>query len=158
MGGGAAPGPGAPPPPPPTAGPRRPPPPPPTAPPPPPAAARGAATRAGVAGGPARRTARVRLAVMDGRNVIGLSKAVRAQLGVDIGDEVDATIDLDTDERDVQVPDDLAAALTDAGARAAFDALALSRRTESARGGASPPRPETRERRIATAVADLAGA
>ena len=103
------------------------------------------------------RTARVRLAVMDGRNVIGLSKAVRTQLGVDIGDEVDATIDLDTAEREVEVPDDLATALTDAGARAAFEGLSYSRRKEIARSVAEAKRPETRERRIAAAVAELAG-
>ena len=117
----------------------------------------GGGKRAAVVVGIGDRTARVRLAVMDGRNVIGLSKAVRAQLGVDIGDEVDATIDLDTAEREVEVPDDLAAALTDAGARAAFDALAYSRRKEIARTVAEAKRPETRERRIAAAVADLAG-
>lgn len=104
------------------------------------------------------RTARVRLGVMDGRNVIGLSKAVRAQLGVDIGDEVDATISLDTAEREVDVPDDLAAALdAAAGVRAAFEALSYSRRKELARGVAEAKRPETRERRIAAVVADLTG-
>ncbi|NLP82317.1 DUF1905 domain-containing protein [Microbacterium sp. CFH 90308] len=104
------------------------------------------------------RTARVRLAVMDGRNVIGLSKAVRAQLGVDIGDDVDATISLDTAEREVEVPDDLAAALDSAaGVRAAFEALSYSRRKELARGVAEAKRPETRERRIAAVVADLTG-
>ena len=104
------------------------------------------------------RTARVRLGVMDGRNVIGLSKAVRAQLGVDIGDEVDATIRLDTTEREVDVPGDLAAALdAAAGVRAAFEALSYSRRKELARGVAEAKRPETRERRIAAVVADLTG-
>lgn len=104
------------------------------------------------------RTARVRLGVMDGRNVIGLSKAVRAQLGVDIGDEVDATISLDTAEREVDVPSDLAAALdAAAGVRAAFEALSYSRRKELARGVAEAKRPETRERRIAAVVADLTG-
>lgn len=117
----------------------------------------GGGKRAAVVVGIGDRTARVRLAVMDGRNVIGLSKAVRAQLGVDIGDDVDATIDLDTAEREVKVPDDLATALTDAGARAAFDALSYSRRKEIARGVVEAKRPETRERRIAAAVADLAG-
>lgn len=117
----------------------------------------GGGKRAAVVVGIGDRTARVRLAVMDGRNVIGLSKAVRAQLGVDIGDDVDATIDLDTAEREVKVPDDLATALTDAGPRAAFDALSYSRRKEIARGVVEAKRPETRERRIAAAVADLAG-
>jgi hypothetical protein len=104
------------------------------------------------------RTARLRLGVMDGRNVIGLSKAVRAQLGVDIGDEVDATIRLDTTEREVDVPGDLAAALdAAAGVRAAFEALSYSRRKELARGVAEAKRPQTRERRIAAVVADLTG-
>jgi len=101
-------------------------------------------------------SARVRLAVMDGKNVIGLSKAVRGQLGVDIGDEVDATVALDTAEREVEVPDDLAAALAaDPKARVAFDALSFSRRKELARGVAEAKRPETRERRVAAAVEEL---
>ncbi|WP_106814654.1 YdeI/OmpD-associated family protein [Microbacterium timonense] len=105
------------------------------------------------------RTARGRLAVMDGRNVIGLSKAVRAELGVEIGDEVDVTIELDTAERTVDVPADLAAALDAAPqARAAFEALSYSRRKELARGVAEAKRPETRDRRIASAIAELTGA
>ncbi|KJL41854.1 hypothetical protein RS82_02471 [Microbacterium trichothecenolyticum] len=81
----------------------------------------GGGKRAAVVVGIGGRTARVRLGVMGGRNLIGFSKAVRAELGVEIGDEVDATIDLDTAEREVEVPADLAAALEAAGVRAAFD-------------------------------------
>lgn len=109
----------------------------------------GGGKRAAVVVGIGGRSARVRLAVMDGRNVIGLSKAVRADLGVDIGDEVDATVALDTGERDVEVPADLATALDAGGVRTAFDALSLSRRKELARSVAEAKRPETRERRIA---------
>ncbi|WP_109210873.1 MULTISPECIES: YdeI/OmpD-associated family protein [Microbacterium] len=116
----------------------------------------GGGKRAAVVVGIGGRTARVRLAVMDGRNVIGLSKAVRAQLGVDIGDEVDATVDLDTAEREVEVPAELTAALDAAGARAAFDALTFSRRKELARGVAEAKRPETRERRVAAVIEELA--
>ena len=116
----------------------------------------GGGKRAAVVVGIGGRTARVRLAVMDGRNVIGLSKAVRGQLGVDIGDEVDAVVDLDTAEREVEIPADLAAALDrDPAARAAFDALSFSRRKELARSVAEAKRPETRERRIAAAVEEL---
>jgi hypothetical protein len=104
------------------------------------------------------RTARVRLGVMGGRNLVGFSKAVRAELGVEIGDEVDATIELDTAEREVEVPDDLAAALETAGARAAFDALTFTRRKELARGVSEAKRPETRERRVAAAVDEVSGA
>lgn len=103
------------------------------------------------------RSARLRLGVMDGRKLIGISKANRAQLGVDIGDEVDATIDLDQQEREVEVPADLAVALDAAGARAAFDALSYSRRKELARGVAEAKKPETRERRIDAAVAEARG-
>ena len=103
----------------------------------------GGGKRAAVVVGIGERRARVRLAVMDGRNVIGLSKAVRAELGVEIGDEVDATVDLDTADREIEVPADLAQAL-DAGG-----ALSFSRRKELARSVSEAKRPETRERRIA---------
>jgi hypothetical protein len=118
----------------------------------------GGGKRAAVVVGIDGRTARVRLGVMDGRNVIGLSKAVRAELGVGIGDEVDATIDLDTGERVVEVPDDLAAALDAAGVRVAFDALTYTRRKELARGVTDAKRPDTRERRVAAAVEEATGA
>lgn len=102
------------------------------------------------------RTARLRLSVMGGRNLIGMSKAARAELGVEIGDEVEAAVDLDDAVRDVEVTDDLAAALdAEPQVRAAFDALALSRRKEVARSVVEAKRPETREKRIATALASL---
>jgi hypothetical protein len=119
----------------------------------------GGGKRAAVVVGIGTRTARVRLGVMGGRNLIGLSKAVRAELGVDIGDEVDATVDLDTAEREVEVPEDLAAALAARpGARAVFDALTFTRRKELARGVAEAKRPETRERRIVAVVDEVAPA
>ena len=100
------------------------------------------------------RSARLRLGVMDGRNLIGLSKAARESLGVAIGDEVTARIELDGAERTVDVPDDLAAALAAApGARAAFDALAFTHRKEHARSVAEAKRPETRARRVEAVVA-----
>jgi hypothetical protein len=119
----------------------------------------GGGKRAAVVVGIGTRTVRVRLGVMGGRNLIGLSKAVRAELGVDIGDEVDATVDLDTAEREVEVPEDLAAALAARpGARAAFDALTFTRRKELARGVAEAKRPETREGRIVAVVDEVAPA
>jgi uncharacterized protein YdeI (YjbR/CyaY-like superfamily) len=117
----------------------------------------GGGKRAAVVVSVGDRSARVRLAVMDGRNVIGLSKAVRAQLGVDIDDEIDATVDLDTVDREVEVPEDLVAAIGDAGLRPAFDALSYTRRKEMARGVADAKRADTRERRVAAAVEELRG-
>jgi hypothetical protein len=104
----------------------------------------------------AGRTARLRLGVMGGKNLVGMSKAARAELGVEIGDEVDATIELDTAEREIDVPDDLAAALAaEPQVQAAFDALSPSRRKELARAVADAKRAETREKRIATTVEQL---
>jgi len=115
----------------------------------------GGGKRAAVVVGIGERRARVRLGVMDGRNLIGLSKAVRAELDVEIGDEVDATVDLDTADREIEVPADLAQALDAEGARAAFDALSFSRRKELARGVSEAKRPETRERRVAAVLAEV---
>ena len=98
-------------------------------------------------------TARLRLARMGGENCIGLSKAARAELGVEIGDRVSALIDLDVEERAVDLPDDLAAALdADPRLRAAFDALSYTQRKEHARAVAEAKRPETRARRISAVV------
>lgn len=118
----------------------------------------GGGRRAAVIVGIGGNTARLRLGVMDGKNLIGMSKAARAQLGVEIGDEVDATVDLDVAEREVEVPSDLATALDAAGLRAAFDALSFTRRKEVARGVAEAKRADTRERRIAAALEELGGA
>ena len=101
------------------------------------------------------REARLRLGVMGGKNLIGMSKAARAELGVEIGDTVEASIDLDSAEREITVPDDLAAALDADGLRAAFDALAPSRRKEIVRGVTEAKQAATRERRIAAAVDSL---
>jgi hypothetical protein len=99
------------------------------------------------------RTARLRLASMGGCYMIGMSKAARKELAVEIGDTVDATIELDDAERTVDVPDDLASALdADPKVRAAFDALSFTRRKEYARSVTEAKRTETRERRIAAVV------
>lgn len=115
----------------------------------------GGGKRAAVRARIGAREAALRLAVMGGKNLIGLSKAARAELGVEIGDTVEVEIALDAAERVVTVPDDLAAALDAAGVRAGFDALSYSRRKELARGVADAKKPETRERRIIAVVDEL---
>ncbi|MFF7294123.1 YdeI/OmpD-associated family protein [Microbacterium sp. NPDC008134] len=104
------------------------------------------------------RTARLRLSRMGGRNLIGLSKAARAELGVEIGDEVDAVIRLDAGERTVDEPAALTAALdADPALRTAFDALNYSTRKEHARSVAEAKQEATRDRRIAKIVEALRG-
>ena len=102
------------------------------------------------------RSARLRLAVMGGQNLIGISKANRATLGVEIGDEIEASIELDEAPREVEVPVDLAEALaTVAGARAAFDKLPYTHRKEHVQAILGAKKPETRSRRIEATLAKL---
>lgn len=90
--------------------------------------------------------------------MLPLNQEHRAAAGVDAGDEVEVTLELDTEPRTVEVPDDLAAALDrKPGARAAFDALSYSARKEHVRQVNEAKAQETRERRIANIVAKVGG-
>ncbi|SDM16337.1 YdeI/OmpD-associated family protein [Microbacterium azadirachtae] len=101
------------------------------------------------------KTARLRLARMGGKNLIGFSNANRAAIGVELGDEFDAVIAADTAERTVEVPEALAAALAEAGLTGAFEALSFTRRKELAGSVADAKQEATRERRIAKALDEL---
>lgn len=95
------------------------------------------------------------LGVMAGRHLIPFSADKRKATGLAGGDPITVEITLDTAERPVEVPDDLAAALAEADARAAFDALAPSARKAHAGSVTEAKAPETRARRIAKIVAAL---
>lgn len=101
------------------------------------------------------KSAALRLAVMGGKNVIGISKANREVLGIEIGDTVTATVELDAAPRTIDLPDDAAKALTNAKLRKAFDALAPSHQKEHVRAITEAKQPETRARRIAALLAKL---
>jgi bifunctional DNA-binding transcriptional regulator/antitoxin component of YhaV-PrlF toxin-antitoxin module len=87
--------------------------------------------------------------------MLPLSKEHRDAAGVKAGDEVEVTLELDTEPRIVKVPDDLAAALEEGGVTAVFAALAPSKRKEHVRQVTSAKAEETRQRRIAKIVATL---
>src|SRR4051812_14460499 len=94
----------------------------------------------------------LRLARMGGENMIGFSKARRAEAGVEIGSTYDVEISLDDGERSVEVPADLASALDAApDARAAFDALSYTHRKEFARW-VTEAKKETRAERVSSTV------
>ncbi|WP_029138275.1 YdeI/OmpD-associated family protein [Nakamurella lactea] len=94
------------------------------------------------------------IALMGGEFWLGVSAEHRAGSGLTAGDAVEVTIELDTAPRTVEVPDDLADALTaTAGAREAFDAMAYTHRKEWVRSIEEAKKPETRAKRIAAAVA-----
>ncbi|MFI6868808.1 YdeI/OmpD-associated family protein [Nocardia sp. NPDC050406] len=80
---------------------------------------------------------------------LGLLKAIRTELGKEPGDTVAVTVERDTAERTVEVPEDLAAALADAQLRDVFDKLSYSKRREQVQGVAGAKRAETRANRIA---------
>lgn len=102
------------------------------------------------------RSQRLRVAQMGGQNLIGLSKAARGALGVEFGQTVTATIELDTAERTVDMPPELTAALeADPSAQEAFDALSYSKRKEHARQVTEAKAEATRERRIAKVLDSL---
>lgn len=87
--------------------------------------------------------------------MLPLSQEHRDAAGVQAGDEIEITLELDTEPRTVEVPPVLAAALAENGVRQAFDALAPSRRKEHVRQVESAKAEDTRQRRIAKIVATL---
>jgi hypothetical protein len=93
---------------------------------------------------------------MGGEFLLGLSREVRAAAGVQAGDTAQLRLELDTKPREVEVPEALEAALAaDPTARAAYDRLAYTHRKEFARWIAEAKKDETRERRVAQAIAML---
>ncbi len=103
-------------------------------------------------------TYRSAVAVMGGKFMVGLSAENRQAAGVQGGDEVDVTVELDLEPRTVEVPKDFKAALTKAGALKAFENSAPSMRKEYVRQVEEAKAQETRDRRIAKIVEKLGNA
>jgi hypothetical protein len=94
--------------------------------------------------------------VSSGQFMLSFSADKREASGVNGGDQVEVTLELDTEPRTVEVPEDLRAALSaKAGAMEAFEAVAYSRRKEFVRQVNEAKSKETRERRIAGIVAQV---
>lgn len=99
---------------------------------------------------------RTSVARMGGEFLLGLNQAVRQEVGVEAGDEVAVKLELDNAPREVIVPEALESALAaDAGAKAAFNALAYTHRKEYARWSEEAKREETRQRRVEQALTKL---
>lgn len=95
--------------------------------------------------------------VMGGRFLIPFSSDKRAATGIKGGDAITVDLELDTAPRTVEVPDDLAAALAQAGLRDAFDAVAPSQRKAHVTSVESAKAADTRARRVDAVVATLQG-
>jgi len=102
-------------------------------------------------------TYRTTLAVMRGTSMLSLSAEHRDAAGLAAGDAVDVTLELDSEPRIVEVPANLATALSEHGVREAFDALSNSARKEYVRQVESAKAQETRDRRIAGIIEKLGG-
>jgi hypothetical protein len=101
-------------------------------------------------------TYRSSVASMGGMYMLGVSAEVREKAGVVGGDVVDVELELDTEDRVVTVPPDLAKALRgDAAARRFFDGLPYSQPRWFVAGIEGAKKPETRRRRVEAAVARL---
>lgn len=101
-------------------------------------------------------TYRSTVAVMGGAYMVGLSAEHRAGSGVGGGDEVDVEIELDTAPREVDVPEDFAAALdAEPEARRTFDGLSNSNKSWHVLQVTGAKTDATRQRRIAKSVATL---
>ncbi len=103
-------------------------------------------------------TWRSRVAIMRGRHLLGLSNANRAAAGVEVGEEVEVDLRLDTEPRVITEPEDFARALdADPAARAVFDHLPQGRQRQHVLAVDGAKKPETRLRRIEKALAELRG-
>src|SRR5689334_21218066 len=101
-------------------------------------------------------TYRSTVATVDGRSMVGFSAAHRAASGLVGGDDVEVDIELDTEPRIVEVPDDLQAALdAEPRAKATFDKLSNSLKGYHVSQVLDAKTPETRQRRIEKAIAVL---
>jgi len=97
-------------------------------------------------------------AVMGGKNLISFNAAHRAATGKGGGDEIEVTLEHDTEPRIVEVPAALQTALdAEPAAAAAWEKLAPSHRKEHVRAINDAKSDETRDRRVAAAIAKLLG-
>lgn len=100
-----------------------------------------------------------RIGVMGGEILVGLAKAARTALGIEVGQTVEVTLTVDDAPREVAVPPELAAALAaNPEAQKAYDALAYSHRKEHAVWVGEAKQQETRDRRAAQAIEKILGA
>ncbi|HEY9008275.1 MAG TPA: YdeI/OmpD-associated family protein [Ohtaekwangia sp.] len=83
-------------------------------------------------------------------------KDIRASIGKKVGDIVTVEIDLDTEERVVDVPDELKKALSkNAAAKKIFESLSYTNRKEYANWIRDAKKEETRNKRLAAIIEKL---
>ena len=92
----------------------------------------------------------------DGTYCLGVWKSIQEAAGVAFGDTVTVSLELDTAPRVVEPPADLARAMAgDKRMAANWERLSFTNKKEMALSLTEAKKPETRERRLAAAVAKL---
>ena len=103
-------------------------------------------------------TYRTTVAPMGGQFWIPVSAEIRAGAGINAGDELDVEIEIDTEPREVAVPEDLMAALdADPAAKQAFEKLSYSNKRLHVLSVEDAKTPETRQRRVEKVITTLRG-
>jgi hypothetical protein len=94
----------------------------------------------------------------DGTYCLGVLKSIQDAAGVGFGDTISVELELDTAPRVVEPPADLARAIAASQTMAAsWERLSFTNKKEMARSLEEAKKPETRERRLAAALAKLEG-
>ena len=92
----------------------------------------------------------------DGTYCLGVLKSIQEAAGVGFGDTVTVELELDTAPRVVEPPADLARLMAkDKKMAASWEKLSFTNKKEMALGIDGAKKPETRERRLAAAIAKL---
>ncbi len=100
---------------------------------------------------------RTSIAAMGGRHLLGVSAANREVTGATAGEVYDVEVEVDTQPRVVEVPDDLAAALSQSpAAKAVYESLSYSEQRRVVEPVQDAKTAETRARRIHKTVERLA--
>jgi Bacteriocin-protection, YdeI or OmpD-Associated/Domain of unknown function (DUF1905) len=101
-------------------------------------------------------TFRTSIARMGGRFLLGVSAERRAEAGVSAGDVLDVEVVLDNAPREVEMPEDFAAALAaDPVAAAFWETLSYSKQSWHVLQITGAKKPETRASRVSKSVAML---
>ena len=91
-----------------------------------------------------------------GNHVIIVRKDIRQSIGKKVGEKIEVELELDTDERIVEVPEDLKKALNLSGkALAFFNSLSYTNKKEYCVWVSSAKKTETRQKRLSKAVNKL---
>ena len=101
-------------------------------------------------------TYRSTVATLGGRFMLPLSAENREGAGVAAGDEVEVELELDTEPRELTIPEDFAAALAQAeDAKQFFESLSYSNQRRYVLQIEGAKAAETRQRRIEKTISDL---